>query len=541
MRPTPRRRPAAKRPARAAALIAAGLAVAPWAAGGEEAALEVPAPRLVNSETANMLPRGTWSLQAGTHQTDFNTGGGTGNQVYYGAVDWAAGSNLTLGFSTLVQEDANNKPIAGITAATRFLSAAFSAKYRFVDGEPLDVAALASVEAFSFRTAIFGTDVSEADHVIGSLHLPITYQAAPSLQLHLTPGVSVFPEDLNGIPYYGTIVSVGAGATWQPNPRLQLYGTVNVPVEGGNTIDTTRAITQVPVYTAGARYNFTPKVALEGYVTNGVGVTPATGIITFWPDGDEPLFGLKVHYTPNARFPSTYRAAAPEPTARDRQLQQDGFILSSAGVIEPGEVRLAAAGGDQDAWSGAAAFSPDRDFQIDAVVEQPADDGSVPAALNPTPGKSRWMAGGRIRVLDQNAGDPVSFSMRVLGGRDFENQSVGVLYVAAPLSYEFNDRLALTAQPAAGAFGNTEVFGLGLGANVEVADGVQLIGEVTPVSDGQDAVWAAGARYSSRDGRFSVDLSATNALGRNGYGTLVAQDSTRYSLGVSITTGLFRR
>lgn len=525
-----------------AAAVALALAALPMGAQAEDSALESGATRLVNFETANMLPAGTWSLQVGSHQTSFDVGGGTGSQLYYTAIDWAATDNLLIGFSTQVQDDALVEPILGMTPPTRFLSVGFSAKYRFYDSDTVDVAAQASVEALSFRTALFGTDVTGATNVVGSLHLPVTWQAGPALQLHFTPGVSFLPDDLNGIPYYGTVATVGAGATWQASERMQVFAALNMPVSGGNTIDTARNITDELVYTAGARYAFTPKVALEGYVTNALGISPATGIVTYYPDGDEMLYGIKLHYTPNARYDSTYRRQPLNPaSARDLQLQNDGFILSSAGVVEPGAGRAAFSGGDQDHWSGALAFSPDRDFQLDAIAEDYSIDGSVPAALVPTPGKARWMLGGRIRVLDQSNGDPVSFSLRVLGGRDFEDQDVGALYVAAPITWEASDRLALTVQPAGGAFGNTEVIGLGLGANYEVSDGLQLIGEVTPVSDANGTVWAAGARYTAPSGMFSVDLSATNAIGRNGYGTLIAQDDTRYSLGVSLTTDIFKR
>ena len=77
--------------------------------------------------------------------------------------------------------------------------------------------------------------------------------------------------------------------------------------------------------------------------------------------------------------------------------------------------------------------------------------------------------------------------------------------------------------------------------NYQLFDGLELIGEVTPTDGANGTVWAAGARYTSRNGRINIDLSATNSIGRHGYGTLIAQDSTRYALGVSVTTGIFSR
>ena len=522
-------------------VAAAALTVFPRFAMSD-VALERFMPHMANFQTANTLPKGTWLVQTGSHQTDLNTGRGTGNQTYYGAVDWSSGNNLTLSFSTLVQEDQNNRPIARMTAPTRFISGAFSAKYRFVDTQGFDIAALASAESFSFRTAIFDTDKGESDHLIGSLHLPVTLRAGHKLQLHFTPAVSEFPDDLKGIPYYGTIVSVGAGATWQLNPKLQIFSAASRPISGGNTIEISREISRRTVYTSGARFNYTPKVALEGYVTNGVGTTPATSIVAFWPTGDKALYGVKLHYTPGAQRPSSYRRIAlRKPTHRDLQLQQDGLILSTANVVPPGHLRVTASGGDMDNYAGAVAFSPDRDFQLDALIEEHAFDGSVPETLDPTPGAGRWAAGGRIRVFDQGSRDWTSFSIRVLGGRDIEGIGNGALHVAFPLTYEANESLALTAQVAGSAFGDAEILSFGAGANLEIVPGVQIIAEASSVSEGPSAVWAAGVRYTGRGGRFGIDISATNSLARHGYGTLVAQDSIRYSAGVSFASGIFRR
>ncbi len=524
------------------AAIAASMAVVPPLAVLAETPLEAPLTRFANFETGNILPKDTWAIQAGSHQTDLNTGVGTGSQLYYGAADWALGHNLQLGFTTQVIEDPLIKPVLGTSPPTRFLTTGGSLKYRFVDRPNLQVSAQASVESLRFRTSRFGTGVANADNVIGSLHLPVSLRLGQQLQFHLTPGVSVFPETLNGIPFFGTVAHLGVGATWQPNNRLQAFAAVNAPFTGGNTFDATRAIIRVPVYTVGARYAFTPKVTLEGYVTNGVGISPATGILAFYPDGDTPMYGLRVTYTPGARLRDTYRPTPlAETSARAMQLQRDGFTVGSAGVLDPGYLRFAASGGSHDNYAVAGALGLDRDLQIEGIIEDFSNDGTLAWADDPTPNSARWMAGGRIRVLDQNNGDAFSLSGRVLGGRDIETLDVGVLYVAVPASYSVSDRVTLHAEPKFTAFGSIEIVGLGLGLNVELVDGLQALAEVTPVSGGRDLVWAVGGRYDLPGAGLSVDLSATNAIGRYGMGTMVAQDEPRFALSITKEFGIFAR
>ena len=105
-------------------------------------------------------------------------------------------------------------------------------------------------------------------------------------------------------------------------------------------------------------------------------------------------------------------------------------------------------------------------------------------------------------------------------------------------SMKLNENLAVTVNPKIAAFGNTEIYGLGLGANFEVFDGLELIGEVTPTDGGNGTVWAAGVRYNLGNSGFSVDASASNAIGRNGLGTLIAQDDIKFALGVTKTFDL---
>lgn len=508
-------------------LLSTGLASA-------ETPLEGFSTRWVNFETAETLTQKAFSFHLGSHQTvGSSITTGTGNQLYYTAIEYGVTDNLQIAFAAQDFQDTIN-PIIGKVGATKFRSFGVNAKYRFVNTGRFQAAALVSIEDFTFRTKVFDTYASDGDHIIGSFHLPLTYTVNPNLQLHVTPGVSVFPDDLNGIPYYGTVASLGGGFSWRASNRLLAFGSLTAPVSGGNTIASDRSITKELVYTVGARYNFTPKVALEGYVTNGFGSTPATGIVTFFPDGNDPLFGLRVVYAPGKNYPNTYR---PTPLAsvstRMSQMDQDGFTVGTAGVMAPGEVHVGTSGGTSGNGAVMLSIALEQDFQIDGIIEDYSNDGSLSSADDPTPDSARWMVGGRIRVLDQNNGSPFSWTLRALGGRDVDNQDVGVLYLATPASFDVHNKLTLQVEPKFFAFGSERVYGLGLGANYEILDGLQLIGNVTPVSDGRTPTWALGARYDFANGGWSVDLSATNAIGRYGHGTMVSQDDTRFAIGLS--------
>lgn len=516
------------------AALSAVLAL-PGAALADTVPLEGQPVRLGAFETANMYRGGTFELKIGTQQTEPGASSGTGNQLYFGGGSYAVNDNLTFGIDTSYYRDPTVKPILGSNPDFQVFPAALWGKVRVHDDGRLSIAALASVETFvKLDSPVFGGPQSGV--VFGALKLPVSFSVTPDLQLHFTPGVSVFPDTVGGMPFYGTIGTVGAGFSYRAGPRVAFYGSVDVPVgDGGNTISNTATYIKKPVYTLGGRFNVTPKAALDLYVTNGVGMTPATSILTHWPDGDTVLAGIQLVYTPGASIPNSYRGPAAPVTRRQLALQQDGFTLASADTLEPGLFSVGGWYGSNDNYGLALAFSPDRDGEVNVIVEDYAFDGSVAGALTPTT-EPRYMIGPKLRFMDQNNGDPFSLSARALFGRQIDSgvPLLGVFFAEGVASYKVNDRLALTANPKIGAFGNTEILGLGLGVNYELAEGLEMIAEATAVgADATTATFAAGLRYNVPGAGLSIDASASNAIGRYGIGTMIAQDSTKYAISVT--------
>ena len=102
--------------------------------------------------------------------------------------------------------------------------------------------------------------------------------------------------------------------------------------------------------------------------------------------------------------------------------------------------------------------------------EQWADDGTVGPPTIPNT-DARVMAGGKLRLKDQNNGDAFSMSAHALLGRD--SGGTGVFYVGLPATYQVNEDFAVNVNPKVAGFGNTTTFGLGVGVNYEVFDGLE--------------------------------------------------------------------
>ena len=529
------------------AVMAGGVAALVLGSGGALVAQDVPLEnqpvRLFTMETAETYSAGTLELKVGTMQTDPNISNATGNQLYFGGGSYAVNDRFSFGIDLSTYEDPVLKPINGSYPPIKMNTAALWGKYRLYMGERVTVSALLSLEdVVQLRSPLWGGD--NRGVFVGAAKLPISYRASDTLALHVTPAVSVFPSTLGGSAFYGTIGSLGLGASVKPNPRLTLYGSVDMPVSGGNTLTQSATFKKVPVWTAGARYNVTPKIALEGYVTNGIGSTPATSILTFWPDGDTVLLGAQLVYTPGASRPVSYRGTPAPVTRRQVNLQQDGFTLGRADILEPGTMRLGAWGGADNTLGGIVAFSPDRDAEIQFAWDKYSDNATASALVPGT--NMRYMIGGKLRFMDQDNGNPFSLTGRVLYGRQINaNPGIGVFFIEGLAGYKMSGgRLTLTAAPKVAGYSKVRVAGLGLGLNYALSESLELIAEATPVAmDASTPTWAAGLRYNFGQSGFAMDAMATNAVGREGIGTMLAQDDVLFSVMLTKTfdlTGLKR-
>lgn len=518
------------------AVAAAGL-IAATSGQAEQEKSDVPLhnhpTRLVSLETGNMQAKGAMELSIGLTQAKQPRGSGTGNQLYFGGGSYAFTDNFTLGFDLQTYQDPVPYPISGAYPDVKMHTGALWGKYGLYSSGKVSVAALASFEnIFALESPLFGG--RNENILIGALKAPVTFHSSPTLEFTLTPSVSFFPDTVGGMPFYGTIASIGAGVSYKPSDRLSLFGSIDMPVSGNNTISGAGTYTKAPVWVAGARYNITPRGALEAYVTNGVGLTPATSILTHWPDGEAVSAGLRFVYTPGEKRPESYRGVPNPVSTRHVSLQQDGFTLGTADVLEPGTMLASAWYGSDNNAGFMFGFSPDRDGEIQLIVEQPSDNPTAPPALVPTT-DWRYMIGPKLRFMDQNNGNAFSLTGRVLMGRNITNGGgAGVFFADLVAGYKANNKLSFTAAAKAAAWGNQEIAGLGLGVNYEIINGLELIAEATPVGiDANDATWAAGVRYNVAGSGYVVDLQATNAIGRYGIWSMIAQDDPRIALTLS--------
>ncbi|MDF1856312.1 hypothetical protein [Pseudooceanicola sp.] len=492
-----------------------------------------------NFSTSNFLPRGTFKLDGGTLQADPSISTpGTGNQLYYARLAYAPIDGLEFGVAYQHFVDPPVKPIAGYTGGSKMTGGGLSAKLRLYQGGRLSVSAQVAAEMMRFQAPFFGSTANKY-LMIGSAHLPLTYDITPTLQAHLTPGISIFPNSRGGSRFYGKVASIGAGLSWKPTPRTLVYGTITQPLTGANTIFSDGSYGRRPVVTFGGRYNVAPNSSIEAYATNGIGVTRTTGVLTHFPDGDFLVIGLKFGYTfgrgSSERLPYGRR---PETRVTDdqRSFAGDGFTLLGARIRERGTGELTAFGGTHGAYGMRAMLAIDHFTEVGFSYESIANDGSgsIGKLLS---GRDRWTGHAKQQFLEQIDGDPVSLALSVSMGRDLNQR--GVFFAALPVMRELNSRTAIKLVPKLALYGNNEELGLGFGANFTVSKNITLIGEYTLRNNGAH-IWAAGAKARVPNAPIEVSLHATNALGAYGVNSMTSQSDPKIVLSVSLLQKLFR-
>ncbi|HEY9824151.1 MAG TPA: DUF5777 family beta-barrel protein, partial [Stenomitos sp.] len=212
--------------------------------------LELPPIRLFNLETANQLKSGELSFAIGARNyINQKKGGGFGRQVNTANIDYGISDRLQIGLSGNLFSDRLEKFVAGQQVKFKDLNGALQAKYQILKDDKFAISVIGSAEFLEIRTSTTAflsgaplTNVQGKTTFAGAIQAPLTYSLSDQFQLHLTPGVSFFSDSFQGKPFYGTFFNIGAGASWQPLKRLNVFADLQAPLgPGGNSIRASNA------------------------------------------------------------------------------------------------------------------------------------------------------------------------------------------------------------------------------------------------------------------------------------------------------------
>ena len=368
-------------------------------------------------------------------------------------------------------------------------------------------------------------------NLVGSIALPITWQAAPQWQFSFSPGVSVLPASQGAGQggdgsFYGNNVFVSGGISWQPSRHLTLFSSALMPLgPGNNSFNGDLLFSRVPILTAGLNWALNPRIALEGTLTNGWGATPATALLAL-PSSNRLGYFARFVYTPAA--PDT-----PQPplSPRRRSLSSGGLTVNTALVPPNGTTQLWANADSSGNVFGYAGYSISNILQLDLFKGGVFNNVPQTTPLADTytnNGAPQWRFGGKAVILSPLRGFPIWVGGRISLGREYSPGSgQGYVFAESISTWEASPNLALHFNPKVAWSGVGTPWAIGLGANIQLGRSFQLIPEANLVgSDISQSNATLALRWlASKTVQF--DLYVGNAAGLLDMGQLLDAGQAR--------------
>lgn len=480
-------------------------------------------------------------------------GGGTGNQNYAARLDAGITDQVQISAFYSVADDPLYAPITGktIQPANFWESYGGALQWRLLGSSttPWKLALAGSLEGWTVGSGgcdsasckgqnnaspnIFNNSGSRVltTNVVGSLALPITWQALPTLALTFTPGVSFLPgsqganQGGSGL-FYGTNISLAAGASWRPIPSLTLFGSGLMPLgPGNNSFDGNLVFARVPIVTAGINWALNPRIALEGQLSNGWGATPATALLAL-PSDNRLGYSARFVFTPGG-------LDSPQPAMTDRQrsLALGGLTVNTALVPPRGTTQLWANGDSQGNGFGSIGYSLSNSFQLDGYQGgafnnvRPASD---LASTYASDGGWNYRFGGKAIAISQLRGAPFSLGGRISLGRNTDPSSYqGYVFAESVSTWEANSWLALNLNPKLAWSGISTPWAVGLGANIQLGRHFQLIPELNVVGSEINASNGTLALRWLATSSTNLEVYVSNAAGLFDIGQLLDNSTMR--------------
>ena len=501
--------------------------------------------------TAEILPMEQWHFAFGTISPFDSVG--TGNQNY--SVNLDIGFNDSLLFSLFLSQadDPLNARLNGfdIQPANFWESFGAAARWQVMNQKNWKLAISGSLESWevgsggddSFANA--GDDASPnifnnsgnrvlTRNIVGSLSLPVSWQASDQWQLNFNPGISFLPatqgSDQGGAGrFYGTNPYISGGVLFKPFPELGLTTSLAQPIGGGtNSFDADLVFSRVPIYSAGITWDLNPRISLQGLITNGFGTTPATALLAL-PSDNRLGYSASFMYTPDN--PDTPQVPL---TPRQQTLAKGGLTVNTA-LVPPDTATVAWINADNDKN-----FNQFIGYSISNVVQlnlfSSGSYNNVPQSTKharyfANDAAWNWRVGGKAVAFSPLRGAPFWGGGYISMGRTIDeanNRAPGYLFAETMATLELNKRIAVNFNPKLAWSGIGNLWGLGLSTNIQLKPSLELVPEANIVINQTSQSNATlGLRWHATD-NFSIDVYASTAASILDIGQLMSADGFRW-------------
>ena len=504
--------------------------------------------------TAETLAIEKWRIAFGTiTPLRSGTGTGTGNQNYSVNLDIGFNDSLLLSLFMSQADDPLNAPLNGFTTqpGNFWKSYGVATRWQIMNQNNWKLAINGSLEGWdvgsggdnSFAGA--GDDASPnifnssdrrvfTRNIIGSLSLPVSWQASDHWQFSFNPGVSFLPATQGAGQggagtFYGTNTYISGGVLFQPFPELGLTVSLAQPIGSGtNSFDADLEYSRVPIYSAGINWDLNPRIGFQGLITNGFGTTPATALLALPSDNRLGYSASFVYTTGTADTPQ-----APL-TPRQQTLTKGGLTVNTALVPSYGTTEAWINTDNRKNFNYFFGHSISNKFQLNLFTSALHE--NVPQtteyAQNYTNNDAwNWRIGGKAVALSPLRGAPFWGGGYISVGRAIDTvkeRAPGYLFGEATATIELNEKIAINLNPKSAWSGIENLWGVGLSSNIQLLPNLEIIPEANIVLNKLNQSNATlGLRWHASQ-RFSVDVYASTAASIVEAGQLISADECRW-------------
>ena len=509
--------------------------------------------------TALVLNAEEWRLISSTI-SPFQYADGTGNQNYAIQLDYGLSDTLQISGFYSEADDPLNSQISALDIRPANLWKIFgaAARWNFFSDKKISLALNGSLESWTVGSGgsdsrgqkskvgaspnIFNDSGQrvETKNLVGSISLPLTWNTGNNWQFNLNPGINFLPssqgEGQGGAgEFFGDIPYVSGGILWHPTPQIGITTTVAQPLGSGtNNFDRNLKFSRVPILSAGINMHLNPRIALQGQLTNGFGLTPATSLLTL-PSDNRLGYSASFVYTADA-------LDTPQPLLNSIQesLSLGGLTVNTA-LVPPDTTSIAKIGTDnKGSLDTTIGFSISNILHLDFYRSNPK---SVPKTnvyartYFENESTTAYRGSGKVVLTSPLRGAPIWSALRLSFGRNLDkanDTANGYLFAETPLTWEYNTRLAISLNPKLAWSGVGNLLGIGLGANVQITPSWELIPELNIVMNSRhESNGTLGLRWNAFD-NFAVELYGSTASSIVDIGQLINAEEIRWGSRVII-------
>ena len=345
--------------------------------------------------TASILSPDEWRLIASTI-SPFKYASGTGNQNYAIHLEYGLSDTFQLSGFYSEADDPLNAQITGLDIRPGNLWEVFgaAARWKFFTSPNLSIALSSSIENWTVGSGgsdsrgnnsgdnaspnIFNDSKKrvETQNLIGSVSLPLTWYSNKEWQFTFNPGINFLPPNQGkgqggAGEFYGTNSYISGGFLWHPRPEIGVTTSVAQPIGvGNNNFDRNLKYSKVPIFSGGINLHLNPRIALQGKLTNGFGLTPATALLTLPSDNRRGYSAKSIH---------SDAADTPHHLTQDNNLWSLGGLTVNTALVPANTTSIAKIGTDNKGLDTTVGFSLSNIFHLDFYRAKPK------AFLKPTP------------------------------------------------------------------------------------------------------------------------------------------------------------